>query len=115
MLPTGLLPRVPTRFVGGLASLTPNSRPEPAQAAPQRDPGRPHHHGGREIGVGDRHGSCPRETHVLTEQFRCLKTDPVGGVEGLDADSAGPVCRVSGTLHPPRVRCVPTVSTPAGI
>ena len=46
---------------------------------------------------------------------RRLEAGPVGGVEGLDADGAGPVCRVSGALHPPQVRCVPAVSTPAGI
>ena len=38
---------------------------------------------------------------------RRLETGPVGGVEGLDADGAGPVCRVSGALHPPQVRCAP--------
>ena len=46
---------------------------------------------------------------------RRLEAGPVGGVEGLDADGADPVCRVSGALPPPQVRCVPAVSTPAGI
>ena len=45
---------------------------------------------------------------------RRLEAGPVGGVEGLDADGAGPVCRVSGALHPPQVRCVSAVSTPCG-
>ena len=45
---------------------------------------------------------------------RRLAAGPVGGVEGFDADGAGPVCRVSGALHPPQVRCVPAVLTPAG-
>ena len=43
------------------------------------------------------------------EVVRRLEAGPVGGVEGLDADGAGPVCRVSGALHPPQVRCVPAV------
>ena len=33
----------------------------------------------------------------------CLEAGPVGGVEGLEADGAGPVCRVSGASHRPQV------------
>ena len=44
---------------------------------------------------------------------RRLEAGLVGGVEGLDAN-AGSVCRVSGALHPPQVRCVSAVSTPCG-
>ena len=54
----------------------------------------------------------PGNPHAL--EFH-VEAGPVGGVEGLDADGAGPVCRVSGALHPLQVRCMPAVLTPAGI
>ncbi len=50
------------------------------------------------------------------ESSGAWKPGPVGGVEGLDADGAGPVCRVKwGLCIRLEVRCVPAVSTPAGI